>query len=262
MLDMNQEFWGSNENYYGYMGNIKLLKMEKRKVLEELRHCFLTQKKARVFFLDAYGFNLAQINPHYLRNMNAAEFVLNDGVGIRLAARAFNITLEEDFNNKEFISEVLEIINEEKMSLSLLGADIKVTEQTVELITVEYPDINISGIHEGNFTDPIKLLYNINQEKPDLLLVGLGTAIQEGWISHYFDELDTTIIMAVGRHLDPNAPGITATPSSRSKLPVKWSHRYISEWKKIFRKYIVENGIFFSNIMKLARKRQSEQREL
>lgn len=254
MLNLNHKVWNFDDINFHQMGNVKLLRAKKQEILEELRFRLATHSKSRIFFLNAHCFNLAQKNIHYLRNLNAAEFVLNDGIGVELGAKAFNISLKENLNGTDFTPEVLKILNEEKMSLYLLGGNPGIAEEASENILKDFPDIIILGARNGYFTDPIEVLADINQVKPDLLLVGMGVPIQEGWISQYFDELDATLIMAVGAYLDFASGRITRAPALIRKIRMEWVYRLLLEPKRMFKRYIIGNAVFFIHIMKFAKK--------
>lgn len=254
MLNINREAWDLAESNFRQMGNIKLVTAPSQEILEELRFRLATQLKTRIFFLNAHCFNIAQKNPGYLRNLNAAEFVLNDGIGVELGARAFNISLKENLNGTDFTPEVLKILNDEKMSLYLLGGASGIAEAAAEKIAKDFPDIIISGSHDGFFTDSHEVLAEINQVKPDLLLVGMGVPIQENWISQYFIELDATLIMAVGAYMDFASGRIPRAPAFMRKLRMEWVYRLLLEPKRMFKRYIIGNAVFFLHIMKLSRK--------
>ncbi|MFD1031299.1 WecB/TagA/CpsF family glycosyltransferase [Metaplanococcus flavidus] len=227
MLDFNHEVWNFDEKNFRKIGDIKLVTAKKQDILEELHFRLVTQLKTRIFFLNAHCYNAARKNPGYLRNLNAAEFILNDGIGIELGARAFSNSRKESLNGINFTPDVLKILNQEKMSLYLLGGNPGVAEKAGVKIMSEFPDIILSGSCNGFFTDPIEVLKDINQVKPDLLLVGMGVPAQESWISHYFDELDVTLIMAVGAYFDVASSDKTRSPVLNNKIQrvaekVKW----------------------------------------
>lgn len=257
MLDLKPATWNPKNTSFHQVGNVKLVNGKKHEILEELRGRLSAQSKTRIFFLDLQGFNLAQQNPHYLRNLNAAEFVLTEGLGIRLAVKAFNHSLGEDLNSSQLVPEVLRIVNEKKMSVYLLGGDTGLAEEAAKNIVLGFPELKLSGIRDGNFTDPIELLNDINRVKPDLLLVGLGTPIEEGWISHYFHDLDATIIMALSRHPYFQRAAAADDPAIIRKL---MTDRLLKSGE-IVKRYIIDNWVFFINIMKFAKQENTSLKE-
>lgn len=251
MRDLNREVWNFDEKCFRKIGNIKLVTAKKNEILEEFRFRLATQMKTRIFFLDVHCFNIAQKNSGYLRNLNAAEFVLNDGIG--LGGRTYDNSVKESFYGIAFTPEVLKIVNEEKMSLYLLGGLPGIAEKAAENIMNDYPDIILSGTSHGYFENPVDVLKDINQVKPDLLLVGMDVPIQENWIAEYFDELDATLIMAIGNYLDFASGRITRAPALIRKMRMEWAYHLFLESKRQYKKYIIGNTIFLIHIFKLAR---------
>lgn len=258
MLNLEREAEYFSESNSRKMGNVNLTTAGKQEVLEELSFRLTAQMKTRIFFLNAHCFNIAQKNPGYLRNLNSAEFVLNDGIGVELGAKAFKIFLKENLNGTDFTPEVLKILNEKRMSLYLLGGMPGVAEQAAEKISKDYPSIIIQGTRHGYFSDPIEVLADINQVKPDLLLVGMGVPIQENWISQYFSVLDATVIMAVGAYLDFASGRIRRAPPLFRKFRMEWVYRLLIEPKRMFKRYVIGNAVFFIHILKLSRKGVSD----
>ena len=251
MVNMNREVWNFDEKHFRKIGNIKLVAARKNEILEELSFRLATQMKTRIFFLDVPCFNVAQKNSSYLRNLNAAEFVLNDGIGV--GARAFDNSIKEKLNSTDFTPEVLEILNEEKMSLYLLGGLPGVADSAAENIMNNFPDIILSGTCHGSFENPMDVRKDINKVKPDLLLVGMGVPIQENWISEHFEELDATLIMAVGDYLDIASGRVTQVPAVFGKMRIEWAYHLFLKPERLFKRYIIGNAVFLIHILKLAR---------
>ena len=251
MVNMNREVWNFDEKRFRKIGNIKLVAARKIEILEELSFRLATQMKTRIFFLDVPCFNAAQKNSGYLRNLNAAEFVLNDGIGF--GARSFGKSTKENLNGTDFTPEVLGILNEEKMSLYLLGGLPGVADSAAENIMNEFPDIILSGTCHGSFENPMDVRRAINQVKPDLLLVGMGVPIQENWISEHFEELDATLIMAVGDYFDIASGRVTQIPAWFEKMRMEWAYRLFLKPQRLFKRHIIGNAVFLIHLFKLAR---------
>ncbi|WP_185959575.1 WecB/TagA/CpsF family glycosyltransferase [Planococcus salinarum] len=251
MLNMNREIWNFDEKCFRNIGNIKIVAASKNEILEELRFRLATQMKTRIFFLNVHCFNVAQKNSGYLRNLNAAEFVLNDGIGA--GARSLDPSMKENLDHTDFTTDVLEILNAEKMSLYLLGGFPGVAGKAADNIMDNFPDIILSGTSQGSFENPVDVLKDINQVKPDLLLVGMDVPDQENWISAHFEELDATLIMAVGDYLESAAGRIRQPPLPPlfSRMGMAWAYRLYFQSERLFKNYVIEKGIFLIHLFKL-----------
>lgn len=202
MLSNNHEVWGTDKNNFRKTGSVKLAASIKQQILEELRFRLVTQIKTIIFFHNEYSFTVTQKSSEYLRDINSAEFVLNHGVGLKQEVPAFKFTFKGRLKVDGFIPEVLEIINQEKMSVYCFGGGPGIAEKAAGNISKEFPGIIVSGMCNGFFFDREEVLADIAQVKPDLLLIGRGIPMQENWILQNFDELDATVMMAAGPYLD------------------------------------------------------------
>lgn len=235
------------------MGNVKILSMDKTMLLENLKERLANQIKTRIFFVNAHCFNIAQEKPDYRRQLNEAEIVLNDGIGIELGAKFFNMDLKENLNGTDFTPEVLEIANSLHKSLYLLGGKPGVAEKAGKQILKNFPNIRLVGAADGYFQDSKHIVSEINQAKPDLLLVGLGVPLQENWISEYIEYLDASVIMAVGAFLDFTSGTIKRAPLLIRKCRLEWAFRLLLEPKRMFKRYVFGNILFFFHILRLAK---------
>lgn len=238
---------------YKQMGNIKLLNMDKPLLLDEIRHRLVQKVKTRIFFVNAHCFNIAQINEAYRNQVNQAELVLNDGIGMKLGAAAFDIHLMENLNGTDFTPQVLQIVHSLKMKLYLLGGKPGVAEKAADRIQMEFPDIEIVGFSDGYFQNSNRKVEEINQLKPDLLLVGLGVPLQEQWISEKFEKLEVQVVMGIGAFLDFVSGSVKRAPLLVRALKMEWLFRLLLEPKRMWKRYLIGNFLFFFHVLKLAK---------
>ena len=78
-----------------------------------------------------------------------------------------------------------------------------------------YPRLRIAGTHHGFFdigsAHDDRVVEDINERRPDIVLVGMGTPKQELWVEHNAGRLDTDVAVdrrgAVRLCVGPGAPG-------------------------------------------------------
>lgn len=240
-------------DHYKNVGNVKLLTLEKQLVLDEIYFRLIKKIKTRIFFINAHCYNIAQKNPEYLHHVNNAEMVLNDGIGIELGAKILDVKLKDNLNGTDFTPEVLKMAGTMGMKVFLMGGESGVAVRAAENIRMKYPGIIITGCADGFFEDSDRLIEEINQQKPDVLLVGMGVPIQENWISLHLHKLDVSIVMAVGAFLDFISGNIRRAPSFVRKLRLEWAYRLLREPKRMWKRYLIGNAAFFLHIIKYAR---------
>lgn len=238
---------------YKYLGNVKMLTMDKHLILDEIHSRLVNRIKTRIFFINAHCFNIAQKNTEYLNNVNDAELVLNDGIGIELGAKFLDIKLKDNLNGTDFTPEVLQMAGKLGQKVYLLGGKPGVAIKAGENIKEKYPGIIVAGSADGYFNDSERVIEEINLHKPDVLLVGMGVPMQERWISMNLEKLDVSLAMAVGAFLDFTSGTISRAPSIIRKLRLEWAYRLVREPKRMWKRYLLGNASFFRYIFKYAK---------
>ncbi|MGO1057749.1 WecB/TagA/CpsF family glycosyltransferase [Planococcus sp. FY231025] len=237
---------------YQNLGNVKISAVDKPLLLDELVDRLERNMKARVYFINAHCFNIAQQDPTYRQLVNEAEYVLNDGIGIELGAKLFGIQLKENLNGTDFTPEVMAAAGRMGKSVYLLGGKPGVAEKAGANIRRHNPGLRIAGSSDGYFDDSAAIVAEINKARPDLLLVGLGVPLQEKWIAEHFASLDATLFMAVGAFLDFTSGSIKRAPPIFRNLRAEWLFRLLIEPKRMWKRYLVGNFVFFFHVFRLA----------
>lgn len=127
-----------------------------------------------------------------------------------------------------------------------LGASQDCLDQLLESLKEKRPEIKVVGSHNGYFNEEEEeeIVKGINDLKPDLVWVGLGTPKQQSWIHRYRDSLDARVLLAVGFAFDVNAGTKKDAPAWVGKCGLIWLYRFICEPRRLFKRYAVYNTTF------------------
>jgi len=99
---------------------------------------------------------------------------------------------------------------------------------------------------EENEEECQQLIDLINQSGATVLAVGVGAPKQEKWICKYKDQLTSIkTFMAIGATIDFEAGKIPRAPKWVSEMGLEWLYRLTSEPKRLWRRYLVDDVIFF-----------------
>lgn len=208
-----------------------------------------------VFFVNAHCFNLSVKDKEYLDNLINASLLLNDGIGIKIAAKLKGIKLKENMNGTDFIPKLIALAEEKEKKIFLLGAKSHVIEKTKEELTKRFPKLKIVGYSDGYFSKKPNgeenLIKEINSLKPDMLIVGMGVPFQEKWIMENKNKLNAVrLFVAGGAILDFIAGKVVRAPIFIQKIGMEWLWRLIQEPKRLFKRYLIGNFVFFFNLIK------------
>lgn len=133
------------------------------------------------------------------------------------------------------------------------------TEETLKLLieklAYRIPGLNVAGTLSPPFRpllahEVTHISATINQVKPDIIWVGLGAPKQEYWMADNWEILTPAILMGVGAAFDFHAEKLTRAPKWMRKLSVEWFYRLCQEPRRLWKRYLITNSLFFFYLVK------------
>ncbi len=170
----------------------------------------------------------AQKDEEFRNILNQANFCLCEGRGLWLMAKLLGKKLEQNINGVELIKNL-------KGKIFLFGGTREVVEKAKEKLGKM-----VIGAENG-YQDSDKVIEKINQVKPNILLVGLGSPKQEKWIYENLKKMPSVeLAIGVGGAFDFISGRIKRAPKFLQKIGLEWLWRLILEPRRIKRIY---NGV-------------------
>lgn len=235
-------------------GNVLLSIISEKNFLKTISKNIKTNSKViNVFFLNAHCFNVAQRDTEYRNIINAATFLLNDGIGIKLGSILKSIKITENLNGTDLTPKVLSLCEMEGFSVYLLGATEKNLKNAILNIKKSYPRLQIAGYHHGFFDLENEMIEKINATNSDVLIVGMGVPVQEKFIYRNDKVLNCKARIAVGAFIDFASGNISRAPLLIRKLKMEWIYRLLMEPRRMWKRYLIGNILFFYNLLKATR---------
>lgn len=232
------------------LGNVKVNKTTKNEVLDLLNLNLLNQKKTTLFYLNAHCYNIAQKDSEYRNILNRADVVLNDGIGVEIGARIYKNKFYENLNGTDFTPEIFKLAERKGYKVFLLGGIPGVAEMATSKLKNSHRDLDIVGYSDGYFKDNKEIVNRINNSKADIVIVALGVPLQEKWINENKDKLNVTLLTGVGAFLDFISARVKRAPKWIRQLKLEWFYRLIQEPGRMWKRYILGNGMFFFYLFK------------
>ena len=104
---------------------------------------------------------------------------------------------------------------------------------------------------ENNPDECHQILDMIRRSSANVLVVGVGSPKQEKWIAKYRHQLPSIdIFMGVGAAIDFEAGNKPRAPQLISRLGLEWLYRLVSEPKRLWKRYLVDDLPFLWLIIK------------
>ena len=201
-------------------------------------------------FVNANSLNQAYSSPELTEIINRHDYVFPDGSGVRLAANTIGVTVKENVNGTDMLPILCGEAVKHNRSIFLLGASKGIAAKTASNLKKRFPGLRIAGTHHGfiNEAESVKVIDKINRSQADILLVGMGTPIQENWVQTYAPRLQTSIAIAVGGLFDFYSGRIPRAPMFFRQNGIEWIWRLLQEPKAKFHRYVIGNPLFLLRI--------------
>ncbi|MBN2474306.1 MAG: WecB/TagA/CpsF family glycosyltransferase [Pirellulales bacterium] len=199
-----------------------------------------------LFFVNAHTLNLAAADRRYRDVLNTADHVFADGTGVRWAARLQGVRMQDNVNGTDLTPELFRSTAGRGYSYFLLGATEATIGRAARYASQTFTGWTLVGSHHGYLDHPeltTEVIRQINEARPDVLLVGMGNPLQERWIRRHRHRLDVPVCLAVG--------GLFTYWAGELRRSPRWLRRCGWEWLGILlqqphkaRRYLLGNPRF------------------
>ena len=228
-------------------------------LLRRIISCAEAGRRARVAYVNAHVINQSFDNPELRQALRASDLVYCDGYGVRLAAKAIGLPVPHRMTGADWIWGVAALCEASGRSLYLLGSEPGVSAEAADELKRWYPSLAISGSHHGYFEigspHDARVVEHINERRPDILLVGMGTPQQELWVQRHFEDVDATVVWTVGALFEYVSGRIRRAPHWMSDNGLEWIFRLAVEPRRMWRRYLLGNPVFLRRVIEERRER-------
>ena len=203
------------------------------------------------YFVNANSINLAFNKPSLINTINLGDMTFADGSGMRLAARFKGISLKDNINGTDLLPRLCLAAKAHDKKLFLLGSAEGIAKRTADNLVKTYQGLQVVGSHHGylNSNNTPNIIKQINESNANILLVGMGSPIQEQWVEENRSLLNVDIVLAVGGLFDFYSGRIPRAPSWLRELGMEWVWRLIQEPRVKFKRYVIGNPLFVFRLL-------------
>ena len=141
-----------------------------------------------------------------------------------------------------------------RLSIYFLGSKPGVALEAKTKLQQIIPSLNIVGVGHGYFDEENEqeVVDEINNCRPDILVVGMGTPKQEAWIYYNRKRLNVPLCWSVGGLFDLISGRIKRAPIWMRKYHLEWLNRLLQEPRRFWKRYLLGNPLFFIRILKVS----------
>ncbi|MEM7065559.1 MAG: WecB/TagA/CpsF family glycosyltransferase [Cyanobacteria bacterium P01_B01_bin.77] len=155
--------------------------------------------------------------------------------------------------------------NNPEITLFLLGGAAGVAKQAQVNINAKTGRDIVIASHSPSFgfekdeAECLAIIDIVNTSGATVLAVGVGAPKQELWIAKYRSQMPgIKIFMAVGAALDFEAGNKPRAPQFWSDLGLEWMYRLLSEPRRLWKRYLLDDLPFFMLLLKQKLRQLSE----
>ncbi len=196
-------------------------------------------------YVNAHTLNLAVDIDELRRSLNRSQLVMNDGVGLSLAARMRGERFPENLNGSDFTIRLLQLAASRNWGVFLLGGEPGVGELAAKRLTERIPGLHIVGVRNGFSAESDELLVQrVKDANASMLIVAFGSPRQEIWLDRNLEATGVKVGVGVGAFLDFSAGRVKRAPGWMNELGVEWCFRLFLEPRRLWRRYILGNPLF------------------
>lgn len=200
-----------------------------------------------VFFAHAHALTLARRDRALARRFGDADVVLPDGIGIRVAAAIQGVTMRANVNGTDLFPLLCDRAAREGVPIVLVGGAPGVSAECARRMAERHgARFEIATHGFLNEDDTRRLVASIAALGRCLVLVGMGTPVQERWATTNLPHVAGATVITVGGLFDFYSGRIARAPIALREVGLEWAYRLWKEPRRLAKRYVVGNPRFLA----------------
>jgi N-acetylglucosaminyldiphosphoundecaprenol N-acetyl-beta-D-mannosaminyltransferase len=192
------------------------------------------------------------VDPMFREAYASAFLSLPDGMPILWSAKLVGKPLKEKLSGSDMVPLLAEYAANQGHTVFFLGAAEGVAEEAKNELCRRYPKLIVKGVYsppmhfERNEHENSRVIQLLRNAAPDLCFLALGSPRQEIWMYQHSVLSGVPVMIGVGAGLDFIAGRVRRAPVWMQRVGLEWVWRLCMEPRRLWRRYLVEDSIFFA----------------
>ncbi|HVK92044.1 MAG TPA: WecB/TagA/CpsF family glycosyltransferase [Mycoplana sp.] len=202
-----------------------------------------------IAFLNANNANLMMSDAEY-RDALERQLVLPDGHGVDIASQVFHgRPFPANLNGTDFVPALLTYMETPKR-VALIGAEREVLVKAAEKFQEHTPWHEFHPVSDGFFdrNESDGVMAKVRELQPDILLVAMGSPVQEKWIDRHVAPGHARLVISVGALFDFVAGRVPRAPERMRRFRLEWLYRLMQEPLRLWCRYVIGNPLFLYHV--------------
>lgn len=218
----------------------------------------IPQGKTLINTINAHSYNTAQKDALFAEALMRGDVLIPDGASIVKACRWIGAKSrpKERVAGWDLFQFEMGELNRRGGKCFFMGSSPKVLDRIKARVAVVYPNITVESYsppYKSKFSeeDNRAIIAAINASDPDLLWIGMTAPKQEKWTYEHWRELDIRChVGTIGAVFDFFAGTYKRAPQWWQEHSLEWLYRLVKEPRRMWRRYVLGNPLFFWNMWK------------
>jgi N-acetylglucosaminyldiphosphoundecaprenol N-acetyl-beta-D-mannosaminyltransferase len=184
--------------------------------------------------------------------INDCALVNVDGMPVVWASRLLGKPLKERVAGVDLFEALMQRAAQKKWRVFLLGAQEEVVFTVKETYESRFPGFEVTGYRNGYWKaeEEAGVVQQIKEARVDLLFVAISSPRKEQFLGGYQEKMQVPFAMGVGGTFDVVAGKVKRAPQWMQHAGLEWFYRFLQEPRRMFRRYFIEDMMFFWLLLK------------
>ncbi|MDO8444189.1 MAG: WecB/TagA/CpsF family glycosyltransferase [bacterium] len=201
--------------------------------------------KSKLNLPDSYGvlwaarfLSLVTPKNKYLKFILTPVIWLLSLIFLPVMPRFYHRPLQEKISGSDFIWSIAKVSAMNKYRVFLFGGGATVAERAALKLQTDVHDLRIAGVYPGDLTKPTaEIIEAINRSRADIVLVCLGSPVQERWLAENLAKTCCKVGIGLGGTFDFIAIIVPRAPLWMRRSGLEWLYRLFVEPKRLRRQF-------------------------
>lgn len=222
-----------------------------KEAIAHIEECIKKRKICHVITPNVDQIVRIEEDPYFKKICDSAELLLVDGHPLMWIAKWYGKPIKEKICGSDLVPHLCKVASEKGYRVFLLGAAEGVAAKAARKLEGSYPGIKIVGTYsppygfEKDQAELGKINSMLFESKADLLFVGMGVPKQDKFIYENMKKYQIPMSFSIGATIDFLAGEQKRAPRWMTDHGIEWIYRLLSDPKRMFKRYIVDDTKIF-----------------
>ena len=230
--------------------DIPVARIEWPDLVNAVEQAIAAREQRTISYVNVHVFNLAATHEKLRCFLQHVDICYCDGRGVQWAAWLLGDGLPQRMTGADWIEDLSAEAAQRGWRVAWIGGTPGVTQTAADRLQSRHPALQMVYTDHGYHpSDDLSLIERLNAAKPDILLVGMGSPLQEDWVAQHRAKLSAPVVWCLGATADYVSGKLKRGPTWLTKRH-EWLARLVIEPRRLGRRYIIGNPAFFIRLLR------------